>query len=132
MEKITIKTIPHSKQAYSTVGNYWETKDSLEVRVSDMGNPTLELATALHELIESHLCRLNGISFEDIEEFDRAYEKSRDDDDRHASCGCLMQIEPGMDVHAPYHEQHVFATKLEREFVSEASWGVYDVIVNKL
>ena len=40
MRKISIETIPHAQHRYETVGDYWHpTDDSVEVRVSDMGNP---------------------------------------------------------------------------------------------
>lgn len=130
MKKITIKTIPHNKQRYPTVGDYWDTKDGLEMRVSDMKNPTHELAVILHELIEQHLCRLAGVPFKDIDDFDKAYEKARDSGT--APCGCPIQDEPGNDRCAPYFSQHQFATELERAFLSEASWTIYDKQVNEL
>jgi hypothetical protein len=125
-----IKTIPHAHQKYPTVGDYWQTKNGIELRVSDMDNPTYELAVALHELIESHLCLLAGIKFKDIDNFDIAYEKSREKGV--APCGCPIQDEPGEDIHSPYHDQHIFATKLEKEFMSEASWIKYDRMVENL
>jgi hypothetical protein len=125
-----IKTIPQREQAYHTPGNYWQTKNGIELRVSDMHNPTYELAVALHELIESHLCLLAGIKFKDIDDFDIAYEKARPSGI--APCGCTIQDEPGKDIHAPYHDQHIFATKLEKEFMNEASYIKYDRTVENL
>jgi hypothetical protein len=125
-----IKTIPHQKQKYPTPGNYWQTKNSIELRVSDMHNPTYELAVALHELIESHLCLLDDIKFKDIDNFDIAYENAREEGI--APCGCPIQEDPGEDIHCCYHDQHIFATKLEKEFMDEASWIKYDRTVENL
>jgi hypothetical protein len=130
--KIKIETVNHKSQAYDTVGDYGRNKDGLWIKVSDMKNDTYHLAVVLHELIELHLCELAGISFALVNEFDLAYEKRRAKGDRHADCGCLIQPEVGNDVHAPYHEEHVFATKLEKEFLQEAAWRKYDKTVDDL
>ena len=130
--KIKIETVNHKSQAYDTVGDYGQNKDGLWIKVSDMKNDTYHLAVAIHELIELHLIELAGISIALVNEFDMSYEKRRANGDRHADCGCLIQPEPGNDVHAPYHDAHVFATKLEKDFISEASWIKYDKTVNDL
>ena len=126
-----LKTIPHKSQRYPTCGDYWMTANGLELRVSDMGDLTQELAAAIHELIEQHLCKLAGIKIADIDSFDKNYETSREDKIP-LPCGCKIQEEPGNDIHAPYHLQHVFATVLEKQFIGEAAWAAYDKKINDL
>ena len=128
--KIIIRSVPHENHRYPTVGDYYE-QDGTEVfEVSDMGNPTYELAVALHEMIEWHLCGLMGVDMKSIDDFDISYEDSRSKGV--APCGCPIQDEPGNDIHAPYHLEHVFATKLEQQFMDEASWIKYDRAVENL
>jgi hypothetical protein len=132
VNQIKINFINHNDQVYETCGDFNLTPDGdLEVRISKLGNPTWELAIAVHELIEQHLCTLAGINFKDIDNFDIAYEYCRKNE-MPLGCGCPIQEEPGMDEHAPYHSQHVFATELERQFVDEAGWIQYDRAVDNL
>jgi hypothetical protein len=105
---IHIQTIPHNQQKYPTVGDYFETPDSQEIRVSEMGDWRYEFLVALHEMIELALVTEQGIKIEDIETFDKKFEKEREAG-LHAE-----DEEPGDDPGAPYHEQHVFAECLER------------------
>lgn len=128
---IKIRTIKHKDQNYSTVGDYGRKKKDIWINVSDMKNTTYELAVAIHELIEQHLCEISHISIKKIDSFDKIYEQCREDEIP-LPCGCEIQDEPGNDKHAPYHSQHIFATYLERQFMDEASWQKYDEKVNSL
>lgn len=123
MLRINIETIPHDEQRYPTVGDYWEDADgTLQVRVSDLGDRRCEFLIALHELVEFELCRQRGITEREITAFDMQFEKEiaagiRDDDE-----------EPGDDAGAPYHREHVFATKVERMVATEmrVDWDDYE------
>lgn len=129
MLKIRIETIPHDRQRYPTVGDYWDDPDgTLQVRISDVGDRRLELLVALHELIECELCRQRGIAEPDIMAFDLAFEKEieageRDDDE-----------EPGDDPRAPYHREHVYATNVERMLAYEmgVNWDEYGERLDEL
>lgn len=93
--RINIETIPHEKQRYPTVGDYWEDNDELQqVRVSEMQDWRYEALVAVHELIEMILVKHRGISEESITEFDIAFEQSRE-------VGRVLG-EPGNDPRAPY------------------------------
>lgn len=121
--EIHIKTIPHDEHRYSTVGDYWVGPDgAIEIRVSDMGDTRYELLVALHELIEKALCDARGISNDSIDEFDKAYEAARTEDD---------DSEPGDASDAPYRKEHFFATTVERLMCAElgVDWAVYDATV---
>ena len=126
MLKIQIETIPHDQHCYPTVGNYWDDSDgTLQVRVSEMGDPRYEFLVAVHELIEKELCRQRGISEPEITRFDVQFEEERErglhDPDK----------EPGDDPSAPYHRDHVFATKLERMLAREmgVDWDAYEAFL---
>lgn len=73
---IIIKTIPHKEHRYDTVGNWWfDEKGNLEIRVSDMKNWKYEFLVALHELVESALCKSRNIKEKDVTNFDVQFEK---------------------------------------------------------
>ncbi len=119
--RISIKTIPHIMQRYDTVGD-WEqisSTDLLSIQVSDLGNWRYEAAVAIHELVEALGCRDKGITSEQVDAFDNAYDGDG---------------EPGDDPRAPYHEQHEFATMIERQIIDMfgLDWEQYDAAVSAL
>lgn len=133
MLHIYIDTIPHSEQRYETVGDYWRPAGNhpgfiprLEVRVSEMGNEDYEFLVAIHELVEEHLTRKHGISEDTITAFDIQYEQNRAEDDTNS--------EPGDSPDAPYHQEHLLATSVERIVASMlgVNWDTYDAVVNSL
>ena len=119
--KIVIETIPHERHRYPTVGDYWIDPDNtLQIRVSSLGNELQEVAVAIHELIEVMLCRQRGIDLQSIDEFDMEYERSRTPEDQTS--------EPGDAIDAPYRLEHRFAENIERQFIHEAGidWDEYN------
>lgn len=131
---ISIKTIPHNEQRYETAGDWWfresvQDGEILEVRVSDMGNPLYTWLVASHEINEALRCKTDGVDEKDITVFDKAFEALRE---RFPSL--IGDQEPGDMVSAPYHDQHVGATNIERlsaEFHG-VDWDEYDTTVNSL
>lgn len=126
MLNIQIKTIPDKVQRYNTVGDYYgEIANNEIVNISNMGDWRYEFLTALHELIESSLCRKRGITREMIDAFDFEYEKNRKEGDA---------SEPGDDPTSPYYNEHQFATKIEKMTADElgVDWNEYGKIVDKL
>jgi hypothetical protein len=129
MLKIHIETIPHGEHRYPMVGDYWDDPDgTLQVRVSEMGDPRYEFLVTIHELIEKELCRQRGISEPEITRFDLQFEEE-----------CKQGLhdpdeEPGDDPSAPYHREHVFATKLERMLACEmgVDWDTYEEFLMEL
>lgn len=127
---IYIDTIQHSDQRYPTVGDYWYTtlpsgEGTTELRVSDMGNADYEFLVALHELVESYLCKKRGIAEESITDFDKKFEAERTAE---------SLDEPGNSPDAPYHKEHLFATSIERQVAAElgVDWDAYDETVINL
>jgi len=133
--EIHVKVIPHSEQKYETCGDWWWEGDTLEIRVSELGNPTWEFLIAAHEEDEAMGCKKDGIKVEDIDAFDIAYEEARKNKTA-APCGCVPSpiSEPGDDHHAPYFIWHQIATTFEkrRAAVLHVDWKAYDKKVTEL
>lgn len=119
--KINVRTISHEDQRYPTCGDWWVHNGSLEVRVSYMGDLLHENLIAIHEIVEALLCLKSGISEESVTAWDKAFTGSG---------------EPGDDPAAPYYDQHVKATAIERTladmlgidwetYVEETEWLYY-------
>lgn len=132
LREISVKVIPHSKQRYNTVGDYFKEMiygimpDKLpnspnwictervmreQVRISS-SNADYEFLIAMHELIEWYLTEKRGISEKSITAFDKKFKG----------------VEPGKDKKAPYHKEHMFAEKIERMLAKElkVNWEKYD------
>ena len=127
MLDIHVKTVPDDHQRYNTVGDYFVDEHGKKVFVvSDMRDWHYEFLTVLHELVESALCKERGISDESIDAFDAHYEANRKDADG--------MSEPGDSPDAPYHKEHVFASKIERMIADEMGidWDNYNKVVEKL
>lgn len=107
MNGIIFETIPHKSQKYDTCGDwgYDGEKGAYYIRVSQMTDWRYEFLVAIHELVEMAWCWKNGVSEEEVTEFDREFEKNRIPGD---------DSEPGDDLKAPYREGHQLATMIER------------------
>lgn len=124
--KIIIETIPHRKQRYPTVGDwFYDKKGTLHIKVSDMRYWKFEALVAIHELAEVLACKAAGVSQRSVDKFDMKYEKDRAGGD---------ESEPGDDRNAPYRRQHCFATGIERLLAAELgiSWNDYADVVDNL
>src|SRR3569833_3013995 len=120
MRNFVIKKIPHAQQRYNTVADYQrDDAGGATVRVSDLGNPIMELAVVTHEMVEITLCDQAGITDDVIDAWDMNYPAMRGPDD---------PLEPGDHPDAPYHRQHVAATKAERAVVEAGglTWEQHD------
>lgn len=97
----------------------------LQIRVSDMGNEDYESLVALHELVEVLLCQKRGITTEEVDAFDKAFEAARPDGNND---------EPGDDPKAPYKKEHFFATNIEKLMSAElgVDWTAYEAAINRL
>lgn len=124
---IHIESIPHEKQRYPTVGDYWEEDGGIEqVRVSELPDWRYEALVAVHEMVEMILTKHRNISEEMISAFDIAFERDRE-------AGKVLG-EPGDDPRAPYRREHFFATNVERLLAAElgVDWGAYETLVDGL
>jgi len=115
MKDINIKVIP--KMRYPTCGDYWETDDSLEIRVLKQDCDDYEILVAIHELIEFYLTRKRGIPESTIMDYDLAWENRDDKVD-----------EPGNQDDCPYKKEHRFSENVERLLAEElgVNWFKYE------
>jgi hypothetical protein len=125
IKSIVIDIIPHARQRYETVGDYFFTDGILHIRVSGMKDNKFELLVAIHELIEVMLTENDGVAEPDIAAFDKRFEEARVE-------GNLD--EPGDDSGAPYKKQHCIATAVERMMCAllNVDWKEYERTVNEL
>lgn len=126
MLDVHITTVKHTEQRYNTVGDYLTNKDGLTtIHVSELGDHRMEFLIALHELVEVFLCKQAGITDDQIDKFDLAYDANRSPDE---------YTEPGDNPEAPYHSQHMFATIVEQMACRELglSWREYDNMIGEL
>ena len=119
---ISIRAVRHSQQPYTTVGSWRFDDDSLDILVSRVGNPDEEFLIGLHELIEAYLCHKRGVSHDEVIEFDVAFNDSG------------KKGEPGDQSDAPYHDEHVYASNIERLVAGElgVSWADHESAGSKL
>ena len=112
--EIHIKTIPHGEQRYSTTGDWWWAGETLEMRVSVLGDWRYSVLIALHELVEALLCKAHGVTTDAVDAWDMGP-------------GANLE-EPGDDPRAPYHREHDAASALERMLAHEfgIDWNAYD------
>jgi hypothetical protein len=127
--KITIETIPHDQQRYSTVGNWIVEKDGTRhIFVSDMGNDDYAFLVGLHEMIEQRLCEKRKITQKQVDDFDKKFEADR------AKGKHGEDDEPGDDPKAPYRREHFFATNIEALTCDQlgVNWQKYEAAVYSL
>lgn len=125
--RIFIRSKPHSEQRYDTCGDWeFDPKDgSLTITVSNLQDWRQEFCVAVHELIEVMLCKHRGITQEEVDNFDMAFEEVRQEGNTD---------EPGDDPLAPYRKEHFFATSIERLLAAElgVDWNEYEKAINSL
>jgi hypothetical protein len=128
MKSINYKTIPNSEHRYPTVGDYWETADSVEVRVSSMSDVRFEQLVLIHELVEIFLMQHRKIVLDESDKFDILFEKEREEG-KHG-----VIDEPGDDPRCPYGREHRFAENIERMLAHElgVDWNEYTKTVMEL
>jgi len=126
LNKIVIEVIPHDKQRYPTVGDWYRDENNdLVIKVSDLGDRRYEALVAIHELVEVLLCDEANIDQKVVDDFDMAYEKNRLPSDK---------SEPGDDPKAPYYFQHQYASLIERMLSAyfKVDWEKYADAVEKV
>lgn len=132
---IEYRVVGHGEQRYATVGDWEVGEEGMVIRVSEMGEGRYNLLVFIHELIEAMMCKEVGVGQGEVDEFDREYEEARAQDGRRlAPCECGFYEEPGDDPHAPYHVQHMTATKCEK-IIAKAlgvEWEEYEAAIGGL
>lgn len=126
MLNIEIKTIPHKEQRYNTVGDYIGSVNTETINISDLRNWKYEILIAIHELVETVLCKDRGISNKSINKFDEVYNEDKRSEKN--------LTEPGLSNKAPYHKEHMFATQIEKKMAEElgVDWNEYNKHIDNL
>jgi hypothetical protein len=113
---ISIDVIPHTLQRYDTCGDYVydATDGTLAITVSATGDWRESMAVAVHELVEALLAVQRGVSIAAIDAWDKVHDGDAD--------------EPGEMAGAPYYDEHLTATVVERLLAHELGlhWPAYE------
>ena len=123
----SIAQVPHRKQRYETVGD-WIPGRPAQIRVSKMKDQRYVFLVALHEMIEYELCKMHGITDDEVVAFDVNFEVERRMN-LHS-----FDAEPGDHPKAPYRNEHAFATMIEMMVAQKlgVSWSDYEKTVLSL
>lgn len=132
--KIIIESIPHSQQRYPTCGDwYYDDDGTLRIKVSEEMGEDSGFLVALHELIECKTAMKRGITVQQVDDFDIAYEKA------HRKGGTLDgerldESEPGDDPACPVFVEHGVATGIESVCCALMGipWSVHNANVEAL
>ena len=139
--KITIETIPHEYQRYTTAGDWFFTKEPiydygdggpspstekigeeevLHIKVSALGDWKREAILAIHELVEVLACKSDGVTQEQVDKFDFAWTDNEN--------------EPGDSPDAPYNKQHRLAMGIENIMAMAlgVDWQAYEKQLEEL
>ncbi len=129
MSLFTVEVIPHSEQRYNTPGD-WKVYPSgdIAVFVSDLGNWKYHALMGVHELCEALICREMGVTQEQVDAFDMAFEVGRTNG-LHGP-----HDEPGAHPDAPYRTAHFVAETIERVLAVAlgVDWAQYGARVDAL
>ncbi len=129
MSLFTVEVIPHKDQRYPTPGD-WKLYASGDVAVfvSDLGNWKYHALMGVHELCEALICLEMGVSQEQVDEFDLAFEIGR------ANGLHSPDAEPGAHPDAPYRAAHFIAETVERVLAVAlgVDWAKYGQAVDAL
>ena len=110
--EIWVKSIPAKNMRYATVRDWYDSIAGTQIRVSDMGDWKKEACVAVHEIVEQLVCRADGVTAEDVDEYDRAHSESGDEPDI-----------PG----SPYRRAHWVAYLVEMQLAAALGldWTAY-------
>lgn len=124
-KRINIEFIDGKDQRYPTCGDYWETDNSYEFRITKQDNSDKNILILIHEIVEYFLCTKKGISEKVITDFDLLWNQC---------AGTNKADEPGNEGgkfelvgKAPYYKEHRFAENIERQIALEMDidWSEY-------
>jgi hypothetical protein len=95
---------------------------------AELGNRKSEFAILIHEIMEAFLCRESGVSDADVVKFDDQYEDERKNGHH------KERDEPGDDPRAPYRQEHMAATHVERAVCMALgiTWQAHDEVVQRM
>lgn len=111
IRSITIDFISSKQQRYNTVGDWlFDGFGNLHIKVTESGDIMRDLPIAIHELIEAVLCNVNGITQDQVDQWDL-----KDWNLIEWITRQRKYDEPGDHPDAPYHKEHIVATYIEQD-----------------
>lgn len=116
---VFMSVVPLSQIRNRDVGDWYVTpNDTLIVLAAETGSWRYNYLLLIHEAVEAWLCRRHCVTEDAVNEWDGAYDGDS----------------PGDDPHAPYHAEHVWATRVERiaSWLLLVSWTRYEDRVDEL
>jgi hypothetical protein len=111
--RIEVEIKPYKMMRYPTLGDFfWRDQETLRFEIADTGNDLFNEMILLHEIKEEMLTRARGLTEPEILDYDLKH---------------LGSDDPGMEVDAPYHKEHLFSTADEMLMCSFLGipWSVY-------
>ena len=132
IEEVWIKIVLHKEQRYNTVGDWFFDRNfpkTLIVKVSETGNWKWNMCIALHELAEAIACTTDGVTQEQVDEFDKNWKPN------------FGFEEPGEDPQSPYFNQHAKAFTIEKTLffgmiddatLDNSEWEAYEAKLEEL
>lgn len=125
---IYVRCIPQDQHRFTTIGDWWEDGDVLEVRISAELDWRYQFAVLFHELIEFGICKVAGITTVECDAFDALFERE------YEFGKWPRSVEAGFDKRCPYRRGHVWGSRFERLviFLLGASWSGYIDACDKL
>lgn len=121
VKHIKIDIVPHKDQRYDTIGDWYFIDDVLHITISDLGNFKYIALVAIHELIESVECSINGVTAQQVDDYDFNHKNTGSANfDDHTS--------------APYYKEHNDATAIEwlLSRLFKIDWRDYSYKINTL
>jgi hypothetical protein len=128
VKTITIEFIPQYDQRFTTQGDWWETADTLQVRVTQCDDWRYQVPVLMHELIEFFWCKAHGVTTEECDAFDVLFEQEYEDGKWNRT------VEAGFDRRCPYRGGHKWGHKFERLtcWMLRVSWMKYEEYMDSL
>lgn len=125
-----LEIVPPQDMRYPSVADWrWDLAEkALLITIVDLVPEVYREALFQHEQYEARLCLLLGISQEEVDAYDRAYEAARDTYTAPCGCSTTRTSEPGDDIHCPYYGPHQDATVVEHLTISRLreNWTEYE------
>jgi hypothetical protein len=125
---IHILSVPNEeiklRKGFTGADWWWDDAGDLQVRVaSELEDWRERMALAIHEATEALMCKHNGVTVAQVDEFDANF---KDDNE--------IDVNAGDESDAPYRLEHTYSTAIERILtgVLQVDWKSYDTRLGKL
>jgi hypothetical protein len=128
LSKISIEFIPHKDHKFTTIGHWFEDEFGAHIQISQELKWEFRIAVLFHELIEYSMCREEGITTKECDDFDALFEIE------YEQGVWLKSVEAGFDKRCPYRKGHVWGSRFERLVIwlLGVSWVEYTEACDKL